>query len=75
MENTMTIQASDLRRIDPRRDNKESFTIEIDHSTHTITLTMNGHVMNKIQTNLADSLYDRMLKFAKLKFLRLRGKN
>jgi hypothetical protein len=71
----MTIQASDLRRIDPRKDNKESFTIEIDHSTQTITLTMNGHVMNKIQTNLADSLYDRMLKFAKLKFLRLRGKN
>jgi mevalonate pyrophosphate decarboxylase len=51
---------------------KEFFTIELDHQTNNITLYVNGEIRNKIHTVKAESLFDRMLKIAKQKFLKMR---
>jgi|TARA_E500000318_G_C3535130_1_gene202232 hypothetical protein len=51
---------------------KEFFTIEIDHQTNNLTLYVNGEIRNKMHTVKAEPLFDRMLKIAKLKFLKMR---
>ena len=51
---------------------KEFFTIELDQTTDTVTLYVNGELRNKIHTVKAEPLFDRMLKIAKLKFLKMR---
>ena len=51
---------------------KEFFTIEIDLDKNNITLYLNGELRNKIHTVKAESLFDRMLKIAKQKFLKMR---
>ena len=51
---------------------KEFFTIELDHQTNNITLYVNGEIRNKIHTMKAESLFDKMLKIAKQKFLKMR---
>ncbi len=51
---------------------KEFFTIELDHQTNNITLYVNGEIRNKIHSIKAESLFDRMLKIAKQKFLKMR---
>ena len=51
---------------------KEFFTIELDHQTNNITLYVNGEIRNKIHSMKAESLFDRMLKIAKQKFLKMR---
>ena len=53
---------------------KEFFTIELDLDKNNITLYLNGELRNKIHTVKAESLFDRMLKIAKLKFLKMRNK-
>jgi hypothetical protein len=63
---------SDLKRIDTRVKGKELFTIELDHSNNTLTLIVNGEMRNTIKTFKAESLFDRMLKIAKTKFLAMR---
>ena len=51
---------------------KEFFTIELDLENNNITLYVNGELRNKIHTVKAEPLFDRMLKIAKLKFLKMR---
>ena len=62
------ITENDLKRVKA----KELFTIELDHVTDTLTLTVNGKVMNIAKTYKAESLFERMLKIAKFKFLKMR---
>ena len=50
----------------------EFFTIQLDLDKNNITLYLNGELRNKIHTVKAESLFDRMLKIAKLKFLKMR---
>jgi len=52
---------------------KEFFTIELDHQTNNISLYVNGEIRNKIHTIKAEPLFDRMLKIAKQKFLKMRA--
>ena len=51
---------------------KEFFTIELDHEKNNVSLYVNGELRNKIHTIKAEALFDRMLKIAKLKFLKMR---
>ena len=51
---------------------KEFFTIELDHQTNNLTLYVNGEIRNKMHTVKAEPLFDRMLKIAKQKFLKMR---
>tara|TARA_R100001510_G_scaffold53607_1_gene55366 strand:- start:1015 stop:1209 length:195 start_codon:yes stop_codon:yes gene_type:complete len=51
---------------------KEFFTIELDLENNNITLYLNGELRNKIHTVKAEPLFDRMLKIAKQKFLKMR---
>ena len=62
------MQMSDPREIKA----KEFFTIELDHKSNNVILYVNGQLRNKIHTVKAESLFDRMLKIAKLKFLKMR---
>ena len=64
----MEKQMSDPKKIKA----KEFFTIELDHQTNNITLYVNGEIRNKIHSMKAESLFDRMLKIAKQKFLKMR---
>ena len=51
---------------------KEFFTIELDLITSSVTLYVNGELRNKVHTVKAEPLFDRMLKIAKQKFLKMR---
>ena len=62
----------DLRRVDTRIKAKELITIELDHVNNTLTLIVNGKIMNVVKTFKAESLFERMLKIAKFKFLKMR---
>ena len=53
---------------------KEFFTIELDHEKNNVSLYVNGEMRNKIHSVKAESLFDRMLKIAKLKFLKMRDR-
>ena len=63
----------DLKRVDTRVKAKELFTIELDHANNTLTFIVNGKTMNVIQTFKAESLFEKMLKIAKFKFLKMRN--
>ena len=63
---------NDLKRVDTRIKAKELFTIELDHSNNTHTFIVNGKVMNIAKTFKAEALFERMLKIAKFKFLKMR---
>tara|TARA_Y100000114_G_scaffold117942_1_gene112393 strand:- start:401 stop:595 length:195 start_codon:yes stop_codon:yes gene_type:complete len=59
--------------MDPKKiKGKEFFTIELDLDSNNITLYLNGELRNKIHTVKAEPLFDRMLKIAKQKFLKMR---
>ena len=59
--------------MDPKKiKGKEFFTIELDLAKNTVTLYVNGELRNKIHTIKSEKLFDRMLKIAKLKFLKMR---
>lgn len=61
--------------MDPKKiKGKEFFTIEIDHNNNNVILYVNGVLRNKIHTIKSESLFDRMLKIAKLKFLKMRDR-
>ena len=62
----------DLKRVDTRVKAKEFFTIELDHANNTLTFIVNGEVRNIVKTFKAESLFERMLKIAKFKFLKMR---
>jgi len=64
----MEMQMSDPKEIKA----KEFFTIELDHKSNNVILYVNGELRNKIHTIKAEPLFDRMLKIAKLKFLKMR---
>ena len=51
---------------------KEFFTIELDHEKNNICLYVNGEMRNKIHSLKAEALFDRMLKIATLKILKMR---
>ena len=51
---------------------KEFFTIELDLENNNVILYVNGELRNKIHTVKAEPLFDRMLKIAKLKFVKMR---
>ena len=58
---------------DPKKiKGKEFFTIELDLENNNVTLYVNGEIRNKIHAVKSEPLYDRMLKIAKLKFLKMR---
>ena len=60
-------------QMDPKKiRGKEFFTIEVDLNKNNITLYLNGELRNKIHTVRAEYLFDRMLKIAKQKFLKMR---
>ena len=63
---------SDLKRVDTRIKAKELFTVELDHANNTLTFIVNGKVMNVAKTFKAEALFERMLKIAKFKFLKMR---
>ena len=59
--------------MDPKKiKGKEFFTIELDLAKNNVTLYVNGELRNKIHTVRAEYLFDRMLKIAKQKFLKMR---
>ena len=59
--------------MDPKKiKGKEFFTIELDLEKNNVTLYVNGELRNKIHTVRAEYLFDRMLKIAKQKFLKMR---
>ena len=59
--------------MDPKKiKGKEFFTIELDLENNNVTLYVNGEIRNKIHTVKSEPLFDRMLKIAKLKFLKMR---
>ena len=59
--------------MDPKKiKGKEFFTIELDLESNNVRLYVNGELRNKIHTVKAEPLFDRMLKIAKLKFLKMR---
>ena len=61
--------------MDPKKKKaKEFFTIELDHEKNNVSLYVNGELRNKIHTIKAEALFDRMLKIAKLKFLKMRDR-
>jgi hypothetical protein len=62
----------DLKRVNTRIKAKELFTIELDHANNTLTFIVNGEVRNIVKTFKAESLFERMLKIAKFKFLKMR---
>ena len=66
---------SDLKRVDSRVKAKELFTIELDHANNTLTFVVNGKDMNIVKTFKAEPLFERMLKIAKFKFLKMRDEN
>ena len=60
-------------QMDPKKiKGKEFFTIELDLESNNVTLYVNGELRNKIHTVKSEPLFDRMLKIAKLKFLKMR---
>jgi len=60
-------------QMDPKKiKGKEFFTIELDLENNDVTLYVNGELRNKIHTVKAEPLFDRMLKIAKLKFVKMR---
>lgn len=60
-------------QMDPKKiKGKEFFTIEVDLHKNNITLYLNGELRNKIHTVRSEYLFDRMLKIAKQKFLKMR---
>ena len=63
---------NDLKRVDSRVEAKELFTIELDHANNTLTFILNGKVMNVVKTFKAEPLFDKMLRIAKFKFLKMR---
>ena len=64
------------RKMDPKKIKaKEFFTIELDLIASTVTLYVNGELRNKIHTVKAEPLFDRMLKIAKFRFLKMREKS
>lgn len=63
---------NDLKRVDSRVKAKELFTIELDHANNTLTFIVNGKVMNVVKTFTAEPLFDKMLRIAKFKFLKMR---
>jgi hypothetical protein len=69
----MTLIREDLKRIDKRIKAKEFFTIELDHSSQSLCLYVNGELRNTIKTPNAESLFEKMLKIAKLKFIKIRN--
>ena len=59
--------------MDPKKiKGKEFFTIELDLEKNNVRLYVNGELRNKIHTVKAEHSFDRMLKIAKLKFLKMR---
>ena len=59
--------------MDPKKiKGKEFFTIELDLESNNVTLYVNGELRNKIHTVKAEPLFDRMLKIAKFRFLKMR---
>tara|TARA_B100001939_G_C16790072_1_gene550950 strand:- start:136 stop:330 length:195 start_codon:yes stop_codon:yes gene_type:complete len=59
--------------MDPKKiKGKEFFTIELDLENNNVILYVNGELRNKIHTVKAEPLFDRMLKIAKLKFVKMR---
>tara|TARA_R100001244_G_C5083340_1_gene114500 strand:- start:133 stop:348 length:216 start_codon:yes stop_codon:yes gene_type:complete len=63
----------DLKRVDTRVKAIEFFTIELDHATNNISLSVNGQLRNKIHTLEAESLFEKILKIIKLKFIKIRN--
>ncbi len=63
---------NDLKKVNTKIKAKELFTIELDHANNTLTFVVNGKVMNIVKTFRAESLFERMLKIAKFKFLKMR---
>ena len=53
---------------------KEFFTIELDLENNNVTLYVNGELRNKIHSVKSESLFDRMFKIEKLKFLKMRDR-
>jgi len=69
----MTMTPEDLKRVDTRVKAIEFFTIELDHATNNISLSVNGQLRNKIHTLEAESLFEKILKIIKLKFIKIRN--
>tara|TARA_R100001143_G_scaffold62056_1_gene64336 strand:- start:123 stop:338 length:216 start_codon:yes stop_codon:yes gene_type:complete len=63
----------DLKRVDTRVKAIEFFTVELDQATNNISLSVNGQLRNKIHTLEAESLFEKILKIIKLKFIKIRN--
>ena len=69
----MTMTPEDLKRVDTRVKAIEFFTVELDHANNNISLYVNGQLRNKIHTLEAESLFEKILKIIKLKFIKIRN--
>jgi hypothetical protein len=69
----MTMTPEDLKRVDTRVKAIEFFTVELDQATNNISLSVNGQLRNKIHTLEAESLFEKILKIIKLKFIKIRN--
>ena len=69
----MTMTPEDLKRVDTRVKAIEFFTVELDKATNNISLSVNGQLRNKIHTLEAESLFEKILKIIKLKFIKIRN--
>tara|TARA_R100001086_G_scaffold12559_4_gene6529 strand:+ start:5820 stop:6044 length:225 start_codon:yes stop_codon:yes gene_type:complete len=68
----MAESTAEYLKVDFRNKGKEEFTIEYNQITNELTLLVNGIVRNKIKLKDAEHQFERMLKIAKLKFLKMR---
>ena len=70
----MTIQTAEITKVDFRSKGKEEFTIELDKDTNTLTLYVNQEKRNVFTTDQAESMFEKFLHLAKLKFIKMREK-
>ncbi len=60
-------------QLDPKKIKaKEFFTIELDHNSNSLLLYVNGALRNQYKTKKAEPVVEKMLKIAKLKFIKER---
>tara|TARA_R100001591_G_scaffold66508_1_gene75852 strand:+ start:281 stop:505 length:225 start_codon:yes stop_codon:yes gene_type:complete len=70
----MTVQTAEITKLDFRSKGKEEFTIELDKDKNTLTLYVNQEKRNIFTTDQAEEMFEKFLKLAKLKFIKMREK-
>jgi len=71
----MTMTPEDLSRVHKKVNPnpvQEEFSVSFDSHKNEVTLRVNGIVRTYIKSKFAEKIFDKMLKIAKYKFIKLR---